>query len=106
MVIFVCRIFKEMLMKLIPITVLAIALSGCVVAPVGTRPVIRPEVQIEFPVYPVYSDAYVWDPRVELYFFWHRGERYYMPRGWRWDHRRVPDGRWHGHKEFGSWRHR
>ena len=66
--------------KLLIVSTLAAALSGCVVAPYRPAPVVYEPVA----VYPTYSDAYVWDATIGAFFFFDAyNHRHYMPRGWR-----------------------
>jgi len=69
-------------MKNILISVLlGLSLTACS-ATIETR-IAAPVVTVRpVAVYPVYSDAYYWDPRLNVYFFWRDGNRFYMPRGW------------------------
>ena len=88
-------------MKSIISIVLVAALSGCVVAP-AHRPSVA--VQVTTPMYPLDEAAYIWDPRFSLFFFYHSGQRYYMPKDWRY-RANPPRGHYHGHQENGHWRH-
>jgi hypothetical protein len=78
------------------ILVVAIALSGCVVAP---RPYYGPEVYVAPQiVYPYREQEYFWDPALGVYFFWANDHyRHLMPRGWRYEHG-VPHGYWQGER--------
>ena len=90
-------------MKIISVLFAALMLSGCGVTLHPARPLVQVEVQM--PLYPEYADAYRWDSRLNLYFFWHRGERFYMPKYWKYDKFRSPYGKYRGRKEFGHWKH-
>ena len=50
-------------------------------------------------IYPVYADAYIWDPVVGCFFFWGGGYRHYMGSGWSYG-RGVPHGYWRGNRVY------
>jgi len=52
-------------------------------------------------IYPDYSDAYIWDPTVGIFFFWAGGYRHYMGHGWEYG-RGVPRGYFHGNRAYGG----
>jgi len=100
-------------MKIAAIICSVAILSGCIVAPAPyvyaqeeTCYVNGVQVACYNPntvVYPVYEEAYIWDPVLGCFFFWGGGYRHYMDHGWAYG-RGVPHGYFHGHREGGGFR--
>lgn len=85
--------------------VVAVLASGCVVAP--HHGPVRGAVRISAPMYPTADAAYIWDAELNLFFFWHNHQRYYMPRSWDRSHLVHPRyrGTYMGHYDRGHWHH-
>ena len=78
-------------------------ITGCAVTPLDRQVSIEPRVDIYVPVYPY--RGYQFDARLNLYFFWDSGRRFYMPRGWDPRYHRPPRGNYRGQKRGYDWYH-